>query len=211
MQAEKSKIRVVLFDLGGVLVELSGVPVMLEWMGDRTSPENLLKIWLKSPVVRAFETGQITAEEFADELITEMLLPVEKDRLLGEFARWPRNLFPGALELVGRIPPRYLRATLSNTNALHWPRLMTEMGLGQVFDHHFASHLTGKIKPDEEAFHHVADKLGCRADEILFLDDSPLNVEAASTVGMQAVQVKGTMAAEQALAQFGIVEAKSQH
>lgn len=210
MPAEKSKIRVVLFDLGGVLVELSGVPVMLEWMGDRTSPENLLKIWLKSPVVRAFETGQITAEEFADELITEMLLPVERDRLLGEFARWPRNLFPGALELVGRVPPRYLRATLSNTNALHWPRLMTEMGLGQVFDHHFASHLTGKIKPDEEAFHHVADKLGCRVDEILFLDDSPLNVEAASTVGMQAVQVKGTMAAEQALAQFGIVEARSQ-
>lgn len=209
MPAKKTEIRVVLFDLGGVLVELSGVPIMLQWMGERTSPENLLNIWLRSPVVRAFETGQITAREFGDELITEMVLPVARDRLLEEFARWPRRLFPEALELVARIPRQYLRATLSNTNALHWPRLMTEMGLAKVFDHHFASYLTGKIKPDEEAFLHVTEKLGCRTQEVLFLDDSPLNVEAATRVGMEAIQVKGTAAAEHALVEFGIVQAEA--
>jgi glucose-1-phosphatase len=209
MPTGKNEIRVVLFDLGGVLVELSGVPIMLQWMGNRTSPEALLKMWLRSPVVRAFETGQITAEEFGDELIAEMVLPVARERLLAEFACWPQRLFPGTLDLLGRIPQRYRRATLSNTNALHWPRLMTEMGLANVFDHHFASHLTGKIKPDEEVFYHVVDKLGCRAEEILFLDDSPLNVEAAGRIGIKAIQVKGTVAAEQALVDFGIVEAKT--
>jgi len=29
-----------------------------------------------------------------------------------------------------------------------------------AFEHHFASHLIGKIKPDEEAFRHVTDALG---------------------------------------------------
>jgi HAD superfamily hydrolase (TIGR01509 family) len=38
-------------------------------------------------------------------------------------------------------------------------------------DHHFASHLTGKIKPDEEAFQHVLATLGCDDPETLFLDD----------------------------------------
>lgn len=205
MLLENNQIRVVLFDVGGVLVELSGVPVMIQWMGTQISPEEIIHMWLTSPVVRAFETGQITADEFGEHLIDEMMLPVGREQLLEEFARWPRALFPGALDLVNRIPRRYTRATLSNTNALHWPRLMNDMGLETAFDLHFASYLTGKIKPDEEAFHQVADQLGCRTDEVLFLDDSQLNVEAARSTGMKAVQVKGTAEAEQALTDLGLL------
>ena len=199
------QIRVVLFDIGGVLVELSGVPAMLAWMENRVSREELLSMWLTSPVVRAFETGQITADAFADQLIAEMALPVRRELLLEEFTRWPAGLFPGALDLVGRVPRLYARATLCNTNALHWPRLMTDLKLDGAFDHYFASHLMGKIKPDEEAFHHVTDKLDCRAEEILFLDDSKLNVEAAKRVGMRAVQARGVAEAEHVLLENGVI------
>jgi len=198
-------IRVVLFDVGGVLVELSGVPTMLAWMGDRYSPEELWKIWLTSPTVRAFETGRMTPNAFADQLIAELELPVGRDRLLEEFTSWPRGLYPGALELVGRVPRRYTRATLGNSNALHWPRMMGELQLGPAFDHHFASHLVGKIKPDEEAFRHVIAALGCEAQEVVFLDDNQLNVDAARKIGMTAVRVKGPAEAEQALIEAGVL------
>lgn len=200
-----NEIRVVLFDIGGVLVELSGVPAMLAWMENRVSRDELLTMWLTSPVVRAFETGRVTADVFADELIAEMALPVRRERLLEEFTRWPTGLFPGALELVGRVPPRYVRATLCNTNALHWPRLMTDLKLASAFDHHFASHLIAKIKPDEEAFHHVTEQLGCRPEEVLFMDDSRLNVEAAKRVGMKAVQAKGIVEAERVLLEYEVI------
>jgi putative hydrolase of the HAD superfamily len=62
------------------------------------------------------------------------------------------------------------------------------MRLAEAFDHHFASHLMGKIKPDEESFQHVLDMLHCDADEVLFLDDNQLNVEAAKRVGMRRRQ-----------------------
>jgi glucose-1-phosphatase len=198
-------IRVVLFDVGGVLVELSGVPTMLAWMGDRHSPEELWKIWLTSPVVRAFETGRISPQSFADQLISELTLPVERDRLLAEFISWPRGLFPGALELVDRVPRRYIRATLGNSNALHWPRMMNELRLGPVFDHHFASHLVGKIKPDEEAFLHVTAALACKPEEVFFMDDNQLNVDAARRIGMATVRVKGPVEAEQALIEAGVL------
>jgi putative hydrolase of the HAD superfamily len=204
--AHGDHIGVVLFDLGGVLVELSGVSSMLGWMENRISREELLRMWLASPVVRAFETGQVASELFADQLIVEMNLPVGRDELLDEFTRWPTGLFPGALELIGRVPRRYTRATLSNTNALHWPRLMQEMQLAGVFDHYFASHLIGKIKPDEEVFHHVTQELGCKAGEILFLDDSPLNVAAAKRVGINAVQTRGIAEAERILLDNGVIE-----
>ncbi len=206
MAVQKNQIRVVLFDVGGVLVELSHVPTMLAWMGNRVSPEELWRMWLTSPVVRAFETGRSTPDVFADRLIAEMALPIGRDQFLDEFTRWTLGLFPGALDLVGRVPRSYTLATLCNSNAVHWPRLMKDMRLAEVFDHHFPSHLTGKIKPDAEAFHLVTDALDCAAAEVLFLDDNQLNVEAAKRVGMNAVQVRGITEAERVLVGVGVIE-----
>ncbi len=204
--ADPNQIRVVLFDMGGVLVDLSGVPTMLAWMGDRASSEDLWRMWLTSPTVRAFETGRATPEDFADQLIAEMALPVGRDHLLEEFTRWPRDLFPGTLDVLARVPRRYTRATLCNSNVLHWPRMMNELGLADAFDRHFASHLIGKIKPDEEVFQHVTDSLSCRPEEVLFVDDNQLNVDAATKLGMQAFQVRGIVAAEKVLIEAGILE-----
>jgi len=206
MTSTEDQISAILFDLGGVLVELTGLPILLSWIGNRTTPEDLWSMWLSSPVVRSFETGQLDPEVFANELIKEMALPVSAEEFLREFTSWPKDLFPGALQLVRRIPRMYVRATLSNTNAMHWPRLMEEMRLGDVFDYHFASHLIGRIKPDEDAFKYVIETLGRRATEILFLDDNKLNVEAAKRTGMKAVQVRGAEEAGEVLSELRVIK-----
>src|SRR5437660_275955 len=95
--------RVVLFDVGGVLVQLNGVPTMLQWLDHRVSVEELWKMWLTSPIVRAFESGQIAPEVFADRLIEDMKLPVERERLLREFVEWTLGFYPGAMELVESV------------------------------------------------------------------------------------------------------------
>ena len=74
-----------------------------------------------------------------------------------------------------------------------------------AFDNHFASHLTGKIKPDEEAFQHVLATLGFKGPEVLFLDDSQLNVATAKKVGMTAFLVQGPVEAEHALCETGVL------
>src|SRR5215475_3341168 len=206
MASSEDQISAILFDLGGVLVELTGVPILLSWIGNRMTPEDLWSMWLSSPVVRSFETGQLDPAVFAKELIKEMALPVSAEEFLREFTSWPKSLFPGALQLVRRIPRKYVRATLCNTNVVHWPRLMEEMRLDDIFDYHFASHLIGRIKPDEDAFQYVIEKLGRRATEILFLDDNKLNVEAAERTGMRAVRVSGAEEAEEVLSELRILE-----
>jgi len=205
MTTVSGPIRVVLFDLGGVLVELSGVPALLGWMSNKLSPEELFAVWLRSPAVRAFERGQSTPEAFAEDIVQEIGLPITGQQFLSDFTGWPRGLLPGALELVQRVSPSYIRATLSNTNTLHWSRLMDEMKLADAFDHHFASHLTGKIKPDEDAFQQVVDELKCGPSSIFFIDDNLLNVDAARRVGITAVQVKGVAEAERALIEAGVI------
>jgi HAD superfamily hydrolase (TIGR01509 family) len=199
------KTRVVLFDVGGVLVELGGVDALLGWLGSDATVEQLWPVWLRSPAVRAFETGRMEPLAFARELIQELQLQIAPETFLQSFASWPTRPYPGALELVASIPATYQRALLSNSNSLHWPRVIDGMAFGSSFDHCFSSHLTGKIKPDADAFQHVAQTLGCEPSEILFLDDNQLNVDAARGIGMQAQRARGVEESRQALRQAGIL------
>jgi putative hydrolase of the HAD superfamily len=198
-------IRVVLFDVGGVLVQLSGVATVLGWVADRWTPPELWRRWLHSPAVRAFETGRCDADTFAADLVAELELGVEPAAFLESFAGWPTGLYPGAHELVARIPGHITRALLSNSNALHWDRVVEDFGLGALFEHRFVSHLTGRIKPDPDAFEHVVSSLGCDPASVFFLDDNLVNVEAALATGMQGAVVSGVAGAEQALRRVGIL------
>jgi len=74
-----------------------------------------------------------------------------------------------------------------------------------LFDHHFVSHLTGRIKPDAEAFEHVVESLDCKPAQVLFLDDNLLNIDAAKDIGMRAIHVRGLDETQRALTNFGII------
>lgn len=128
------QIRVLLFDLGGVLIELNDLSTLLQ-LNDSEMPVNKLwSDWLSSPAARAFEMG-----------------------------------------IVG------------------------------LFDQHFASHLTGKLKPDRESFEHVLQSLNCDPPSILFLDDNEMNVKAARSVGIIAYRTQGAQEAEKILEKMGIL------
>ena len=142
-----------------------------------------------------------------EQAAAEFDLPIEPQRFLEAFIGWPTGLYPGTLEMLARIPRSYRRAILSNSNALHWPRVLNEMQLGAAFDSHFVSHLTGRIKPDPDAFEHVVESLGCVAGQVLFLDDNMMNVHAAQACGMHAIRVRGAMEAQLALTDLGIIAA----
>lgn len=205
MSLPRSEVRVVLFDVGGVLVQLNGVATILDWTGNRWDTQELWRIWLHSPAVRAFETGRMDPETFAADLLRELDISIDATHFIESFTAWPTGLYPGALDLIARIPGRYTRALLSNSNVLHWPRVIGDMGLGAVFQHQFSSHLTGKIKPDRAAFEHVVSELRCEAGAVLFLDDNLINVEAARAAGMQAEVAAGIAGAERVLQQAGIL------
>jgi HAD superfamily hydrolase (TIGR01509 family) len=198
---------VLLFDVGGVLVELTGVATMLEWMGGRVTSDEMWRMWLQSNPVREFERGRIDAAQFAAEVTSEFRLPVEPQQFLSSFTGWVTGLYPGALEMLAEIPPSYRRAVLSNSNALHWTRVMDELQLGPAFPHHFVSHLTGRIKPDVDAFEHVVESMDCRPEQVLFLDDNALNIDAAKRFGMQAARVQGIDETRRALIARGIIRA----
>ncbi len=186
-----------LFDLGGVIVELAGVPVWKEWTGQ--SDHEIWERWLYSPAVRRFERGSSSSDEFAREIVREFDLPVDPATFLAQFERWPTGPFPGALELLAELEDRFRLACLSNSNALHWPRFLSDMHLGEAFHHHFVSHELGALKPDLEVFELVVERLGCAPERILFLDDNQLNVDGARAAGLHAERAEGVAGAREVL------------
>jgi glucose-1-phosphatase len=137
MRFQRNEIRVVLFDVGGVLVELSGLATLLSWLGHRLTAEQVRTLWLTSPIVRSFETGKMQAAAFAEQMITELGLQVGSEEFLTELYTRSQRILPGAVEMVSRVPRYYVRATLCNTNALQWPTLMEQRDLIGTFGSSF--------------------------------------------------------------------------
>jgi putative hydrolase of the HAD superfamily len=198
-----SRIDAILFDLGGVLIELAGVEQMLAWSPGVADTRELWRRWLHSPAVRRFETGGGSRHDFAAEIIAEFALPVTAAVFLDSFTHWPRALFPGATALLADLKPHYRLASVSNTNEIHWQRFRDEWSLDGHFHHNFPSHRVGRLKPDADYFQHVLDELGTHAANVLFVDDNAINVDAAAKLGIVARQVAGPESVRAALLEIG--------
>jgi putative hydrolase of the HAD superfamily len=185
---DQNQIQIILFDLGGVLVEIGGLRQMIKWTGRDMDPAELWKQWLLSKTVREFESGKISSQVFAGRLIKEFNLSVDAPTFLMAFKDWPRGLFPGVPVLLEKLAPKFTLAALPNTNEVHWP-IVREMGLLKYFTHIFPSYLTGYIKPDPETFVFASRSMQERPDHILFLDDNQVNIDGAESVGLHTLKV----------------------
>ena len=199
--------RVILFDLGGVLVEVEGVAAFQRMLGRSLSQEEVWQRWLTASVwVSTFESGQCAPEAFAAGVVTEWGLPVTAEAFLDDFRQWPKRLFPGVRDMLALLAQRCTLACLSNTNTVHWPHVRDTLGLSGLLHRYYLSHEIGHLKPARAAFEHVLADLGCAPSRVVFLDDNQLNVDAAQAVGIQAHRTVGIAEVKTVLQSLGLLE-----
>ena len=194
----------VLFDLGGVVIELGGVGAMRALSGLASNTE-VWERWLTSPWVQRFESGRCTASEFSEGVVSEWELPVSPSEFLEAFRDWPIGPFDGAAELLAAVRRRVPIGCLSNTNTVHWQHQVENWSILELFDYRFLSFDLGLVKPDPEVYRTVAGLLPVPPDRVLFLDDNQLNTEAARSYGFRSEQVYGVEEAERVLVEVGVI------
>jgi putative hydrolase of the HAD superfamily len=202
----ESPVEIVLFDLGGVLLEVGGVGPMRELSGIDTD-EELWARWLGCRWVQQLEAGRCTPDEFAAGVVADWELPVAPAEFLAAFGAWVNEPFPGATELVAETGEAARIGCLSNTNAFQWDAHFGALSLIDAFEFRFLSFELGLVKPDPALFEAVAAGLPATRDRVLFLDDNAINVEAASAHGFAARHVRGVGAARRALVETGVLAA----
>jgi HAD superfamily hydrolase (TIGR01509 family) len=198
------RISSILFDVGGVLVHLDGVPALSRLLDGQHTADEIQQIWASAPCVIAHETGKISAQEFAVGAVKDFSLSVTPDDFLADFENWVSRPFIGTFELLDALPPGLTIAALSNTSAAHWEKI-NALGLAKYFGQCLLSHEIGHLKPNSEPFQIALTALGYPASEVVFLDDSSSNIETALSMGFLAHQVNGAAQARAVLVDYGLV------
>lgn len=185
-------IRALLFDLGGVIVDIDWDGAFRHWGGHaKTDPALLRARFTFDTPYERHERGEIDARAYYDSLRDSLGIDVPHDVL---DAGW-KAIFPGLVaptvallrELEGRVP-LYL---FSNTNLAHQAEWSTRFAEALApFDRVFTSCGIGARKPERAAFEHVAREIGLPLEAILFFDDTESNVVGARAAGMPAVHVR---------------------
>lgn len=184
-------IDVLLFDLGGVLVEFSGVQDVAPLLREKLSEAEILDRWRHCPHTRQFGIGKLSRQEFGERFVRAWDLNVFPEDFLREFRTWSKRLLPGAVELLASLHPRFRLAALSNSNELHWERNTHDLGVTGLFEVAISSHQIGVCKPDPGAYQIALERLGVPPEAVMFFDDVPAHVEAATALGIHAFQVHG--------------------
>ena len=88
------------------------------------------------------------------------------------------------LGYISKLKQNYKLAILSSFDRKGFERLVPSESQG-MFDVIYLSGVTHLYKPQQEAYLAVADQLGVKTEECLFIDDSRANVFGAEQAGMR--------------------------
>jgi FMN phosphatase YigB (HAD superfamily) len=189
-----SEIKNIIFDLGGVIINLDIPKTISEFNKLSANPfESIYNQLQQTPIFDLFDKGQISESDFFFELKKSLKKPVTDTQLL--FA-WNAMLldFPGhRLELLNQLKQRYRIFLLSNTNETHINRFEKDLyqqhgyeNLEPFFEKVYYSCRIGMRKPDREIFDFVLKENALNASETIFIDDSPQHIEGALKTGIKA-------------------------
>jgi epoxide hydrolase-like predicted phosphatase len=196
MQA--SGIKNIIFDLGGVILDLS-VDHTLQSFSDlsgRTKNE-VEKIFHSTPEFLVYEKGGMTDNEFRDVVRQVYKINAPDSALDKSWNAMLRAMPLDKLSLLDKLKTKYNVFLLSNTNNIHldyinnvmMPAVSGDRVLDDYFHHAYYSHLMFMRKPDAEIFERVMNDNDLKPSETLFLDDNASNVAGAASVGIQTVHV----------------------
>lgn len=87
------------------------------------------------------------------------------------------------------IPVAILTNDMLNFHGADW---VARMGFVHTVDHLVDGAVEGVMKPDPRAYEIVADRLGARLTQLVFLDDQPVNLRGAEALGIHAVEMDVT-------------------
>lgn len=162
-------------------------------------PETIRREFRQADLFRRYEKGEITDEAFRRQLRNFLGTEASGQELDNAWNAMLLDIPPARIRLLKRLRGKYTMLLLSNTNAIHLRQvnhILRQTGgvssLEDLFDKTFYSHRTGMSKPAPEAFRHVLDSSGIRAEETLFMDDTPEYVRGAQQSGITSVLVEPT-------------------
>ncbi len=191
MKLLPNNIDTIIFDLGGVILNLDPQKT-IEAFANTTglSTEQLLE-HSKEPVFKQYEKGEISSDKFRNGLRDIFNVNVKDSDLDEAWNAMLLDLPLDRLQMIGRLRPKLKTFVLSKTNEIHiaaFDKIVTEATSGRkiqdYFDAVYYSHKVGMRKPNADIFEMVLEKKGLNKSNTLFIDDTSEHIESAKKLGL---------------------------
>jgi putative hydrolase of the HAD superfamily len=188
------KIKNIIFDLGGVILNINPELTLKAFksLNFNDFDKNFMEL-KKSGLFKKFETADVSASEFRNEIKKFLINPVSDEKI--DYA-WNKMLldFPKErIDLLRSLKKQYRTFLLSNTNEIHlrsyFKTLENNYGIknmSSLFEKEYYSHELGLRKPNLDIYQFVLKDSNLNPNETLFIDDMPKNIEAAKKVGIKS-------------------------
>lgn len=195
--------KAIIFDLGGVLIDLD-IKACIEACRDEigfTKAAELLDPCHQKGIFQQLEAGSISPEQFAEEVLKMCSPGVTAQQVAHAFRKLLIGLAPYKAELLKELSIKYDLFLLSNNNAISMPesrKIFEDAGIpmDSIFKKLFLSYEMHLLKPSDRIFQEAIRQIqeieaeegkSIVPEEMLFIDDSLTNVEAARRNGLQAL------------------------
>jgi HAD superfamily hydrolase (TIGR01509 family) len=179
---------VLLFDLGGVVIDIDFDRVFSAWGSSAgCDPELLRGRFSFDDVFETHERGELADGAFYEHLRSVLAVDLTDAALERGWNDIYLGEVPGMDVLLREASAAGPIYAFTNTNAVHQRHWNTAFApVLSAFEEIFASCELGLRKPEPEAFRTVAARIGVDPGDVHFFDDSPVNVDAARAAGMAA-------------------------
>ncbi len=183
-----SEIKVVFWDLGGVLVRTEDRSKREQWeqrLG--MEPRQLDRLIFGGEIGRKAALGQVNAEEVWEWVRLELGLSQAEGRQLAQDFWQGNDLDLELVSYIRGLRARFQTGLISNAWLELRDQLESHWQIDDAFDDLVISAEVGLMKPDPAIYKLALERLNVEADQAVFVDDFTQNIAAAADVGMHAV------------------------
>jgi len=198
-----NKIKNIVFDLGGVIMNLNVPRTILEF--ERIGIKNIVNDtghYYTDPIFYNFEIGKVSESDFIDRLSSISYLNPSKNEIKEAWNAMILDIPKERIEILVNFKKKYKIYLLSNTNSIHQKKFITEVNeknnisFNELFQKAYYSHEIGFRKPNAEAFEFIIKDSEMNPSETLFVDDSIDNIKTAKIIGINTYHIEGNNSIE---------------
>ena len=192
-----AKIKNIIFDLGGVILDIDETIVYKELEKMGISTLELARSKEFTELMSKFDTGIYTAPTFRKRM--KALVHQEKMTDQKFDAIWNAMLLDiprERIEAIEKVKKHYKIFLMSNTNVIHYDLYVRDLQLrfgyhefDELFNKSYFSFAEHLEKPDPRFFELILDHEGLLPEETLFIDDTEKNIKVAQSLGINTYHI----------------------
>ena len=182
-----SSIKAVIWDLAGVVLRtVKGTfnSLLAERLG---APISEIERLFSTKENDLWDMDEMDDDAFYTFLLEELKMPMKKKSIIRKFVLEDFYIDQEMLTYIKEIQKSFTTVLLTNFPAHVHDFMKTDWIVDGAFDHMIASCDVKLLKPDPAIYTLTLARIGCLAEESVFIDDREINVKAAQKMGINGI------------------------